>query len=84
VPLPPGWPPDRPTARLVVVSGGVAVRCRVDRYTRPDVDAFAKKPEPGAGFRVVVPSAAVRPGVPVRLFIVSELDPARITEFPPR
>jgi hypothetical protein len=81
VPLPRGWPTDRPTARVVVVCDGVAVRCKVGRFNRPDVDAYVRRPEPGAGFRVVIPSEAVRPGVPLRVFVVSDVDPSRITEF---
>ena len=38
---------------------------------------------PGLRFRVVVPSEGLRPGERVRLFVVSEADPDRVTELPP-
>jgi hypothetical protein len=82
-PLPDGWAFDRPTGRVVIVCGGEVVRCKAMRFSRPDVDAFARKGEPWCGFRVIVPSAGLRPGAPVRLFVVSEADPERITELPP-
>jgi len=82
-PLPDGWAFDRPTGRVVVVCGGEVVRCKVTRFSRSDVDAFVRKWEPLCGFRVVVPSAGLRPGVPLRLFVVSEADPQRVTELPP-
>jgi hypothetical protein len=83
-PLPDGWAFDRPTGRVVVVCGGEVVKCKVSRFNRPDVDLFAQKGEPLCGFRIVVPSTGLRPGAPVRLFVVSEVDPTRITEVPPR
>jgi hypothetical protein len=82
-PLPDGWTFDRPTARVVVVCGGEVVKCKVTRFNRPDVDVFVRKGEPLNGFRVVVPSTGLRPGAPVRVFVVSEADPSRISELPP-
>jgi hypothetical protein len=82
-PLPDGWAFDRATARVVIVCGGEVVKCKVTRFSRSDVDVFVRKWEPLSGFRVVVPSTGLRPGAPVRLFLVSEADPDRITELPP-
>jgi hypothetical protein len=67
---------------VVVVSGTEVIRCRVGRFSRSDVDLAARKWEPWCGFRVVVPSTGLGPGAPLRVFVVSEADPERITELP--
>jgi hypothetical protein len=64
---------------LVVVVGGAVVRCPVNRFRRPDLEALAGRPLPGAGFSVLLPSP--RPGERVRLFAVSTDDPGRVTEL---
>lgn len=80
-----GWavgrwhPARRPTARLVVVAGGSVVRCPVARFRRPDLEALAGRPLPGAGFTVMLPAPQ---GERVRLFAVSTADPPCVTELP--
>jgi hypothetical protein len=82
-PLPDGWAFDRPTGQVVVACGGEVVKCKVTRFSRTDVDLYVRKPEPLCAFRIVAPSTGLRPGAPVRLFVVSEADPERITELRP-
>jgi hypothetical protein len=66
--------------RVVVAVGRSVVPCQVTRWRRPDIDGLIGKPTPGIGFRVVVPSAALAGSRP-RVFVVSEVDPTRVTEL---
>jgi hypothetical protein len=68
--------------RVVVAVGRSVVSCQVTRWRRPDIDGLIGRPTPGIGFRVVVPSAALAGGGRVRVFVVSEVDPTRVTELP--
>jgi hypothetical protein len=67
--------------RVVVAVGRSVVPCPVTRWRRPDIDGLIGKPTPGIGFRVVVPSAALAGGGRPRVFVVSEVDPTRVTEL---
>lgn len=71
-----GWA----VGRVVVVVGSAVVPCEVTRWRRPDIDALFGRPSPGVGFQAVVPSAAVGGG-PVRVFVVSRTEPARVAEL---
>jgi hypothetical protein len=57
------------------------VPCYATRWRRPDIDGLIGRPTPGIGFRVVVPAAALAGGGRVRVFVVSEVDPTRVTEL---
>jgi hypothetical protein len=64
-----------------VTVDGVLVKCHVTRAPRSDVNRLVGHLEPGAAFRIIVPGWVVRPGVRLRLFAVSEIDPTLITEL---
>jgi hypothetical protein len=82
-----GWalgdvrPATRPTTRIVVAVGGAVVRCESLRFRRPDIERLLGRPTPGTGYVVVVPSAALRPGEPPRVFVVPTAGPTRLVEL---
>jgi hypothetical protein len=81
--LPADWPLDRPTARLVLLSGGKPVPTEVVHVNLPDFERMFGQSHPGAGYVATFSRRAVQPGQPIRVFVVSAIDPNCITELPP-
>ncbi len=70
-----------PTTRVVVACGNAVVSCRVLRFRRPDIEQLLNRPVAGTGYVAVIPSSALRPGEPVRVFVVPTADPTRAAEL---